>query len=205
MAHHPHRPGHLTPGHGRMTITQLLAAPAFLGALRPGESTPCRTAPRLFDPEAGVLAREEAREMCGTCRLQEECRQWAIATGEPRGLWGGLTPDERRERGARLVRSSSRRCTACGQPGVCRGQQICGSCQAAAAEERRRAWLRVEHARPGGGSVRGYRLELLLGLETCEPCRAAWRARKRDRERLAGTREKTERQCDMRLRVDNTM
>ncbi|WP_432051775.1 WhiB family transcriptional regulator [Streptomyces xiamenensis] len=171
-----------------MTITPL-KAPDFLDALRPGESTPCRTAPRLFDPEAGPHAREEAREMCGACRLQEECQDWAIATGEPRGLWGGLTPMERRERGARLVvQPSRRRCSACGLPGARRGHRTCGPCEAAAVEERRRAWLRVEHARPDGGSVRGYRLELLLGLETCEPCRAAWRARRRsdaDTRRLA--------------------
>lgn len=38
---------------------------------------------------------EEARAICATCPVRDECLDWATTIGEPAGMWGGLTPDER--------------------------------------------------------------------------------------------------------------
>jgi len=34
--------------------------------------------------------------VCSLCPVIAECREWAITTNEPRYVWGGLTPVERR-------------------------------------------------------------------------------------------------------------
>jgi len=39
---------------------------------------------------------EEAKQVCALCPVITECREWAITTHEPRYVWGGLTPTERR-------------------------------------------------------------------------------------------------------------
>lgn len=43
-----------------------------------------------------VIDAEEARRLCGSCLVQAECLDWALATGERFGIWGGLDEDERR-------------------------------------------------------------------------------------------------------------
>jgi WhiB family redox-sensing transcriptional regulator len=50
------------------------------------------------DGERAVSRRvreEKARAICGRCPVIAECLQWAIATNEPWGLWGGMSSDER--------------------------------------------------------------------------------------------------------------
>jgi WhiB family redox-sensing transcriptional regulator len=37
----------------------------------------------------------EAKRICGTCRVRDECRDYALDRPEPEGIWGGLTEDER--------------------------------------------------------------------------------------------------------------
>ncbi|RZT26959.1 MULTISPECIES: WhiB family transcriptional regulator [Kribbella] len=54
----------------------------------------------FFSPESERGVRKRAREMvakslCGTCPVQPECRQHALAVGEPYGVWGGTTESER--------------------------------------------------------------------------------------------------------------
>lgn len=39
---------------------------------------------------------ERARSVCERCPVQVECAEHAIARREPHGMWGGLTPAERR-------------------------------------------------------------------------------------------------------------
>ena len=39
---------------------------------------------------------EEAKQVCSLCPVIAECREWAITTNEPRYVWGGPTPVERR-------------------------------------------------------------------------------------------------------------
>jgi len=53
---------------------------------------------------------EEAKQVCALCPVITECREWAITTHEPRYVWGGLTPTERRaarSQRARQVRAQA--------------------------------------------------------------------------------------------------
>jgi WhiB family transcriptional regulator, redox-sensing transcriptional regulator len=56
--------------------------------------------PELFFPvsEFGLGVRQvaAARAVCARCPVQRECRDWALQAGEPAGIWGGTTPEERR-------------------------------------------------------------------------------------------------------------
>lgn len=50
------------------------------------------------DAERGAkrIAREEnAKSICRTCPVIERCRQHALETREPYGVWGGMTAGER--------------------------------------------------------------------------------------------------------------
>lgn len=37
-----------------------------------------------------------ARQICQACPVQDDCRTWALNLPEPIGIWGGLTPTERK-------------------------------------------------------------------------------------------------------------
>jgi WhiB family redox-sensing transcriptional regulator len=39
----------------------------------------------------------EAKAVCRRCPVREQCLQWALATGQDEGVWGGLTEIERRQ------------------------------------------------------------------------------------------------------------
>jgi WhiB family transcriptional regulator, redox-sensing transcriptional regulator len=58
----------------------------------------CRDAdPDIFFPEKGEWTRAiEAKAICGSCPVREECLQWALETGQLFGTWGGLGERERR-------------------------------------------------------------------------------------------------------------
>ena len=44
-------------------------------------------------------AREDsAKRVCLSCEVRRECLEYALATKEPYGIWGGLTEIERRAR-----------------------------------------------------------------------------------------------------------
>jgi WhiB family redox-sensing transcriptional regulator len=78
----------------------------------------CREAdPELFFPVAanGPGAREIARAkaVCAGCRVRRQCLQYALATHQLHGVWGGTSEDERqlqarREREQRDRRGSRR-------------------------------------------------------------------------------------------------
>ena len=56
----------------------------------------CRQIPvELFFPPAEQEA-DEAKAMCAICEVRQPCLEFAIAAGERFGVWGGLTPQERR-------------------------------------------------------------------------------------------------------------
>jgi WhiB family redox-sensing transcriptional regulator len=38
----------------------------------------------------------QAKRICRECPVQAECREYALAVGEPYGVWGGMTEEERR-------------------------------------------------------------------------------------------------------------
>lgn len=40
---------------------------------------------------------EVAEELCAGCPFYQECRDYAIAAEEENGIWGGTTPEQRRE------------------------------------------------------------------------------------------------------------
>lgn len=44
---------------------------------------------------------EAAKRVCRRCPVLNACREWALDTGEPYGVWGGLTAAERRVARAR--------------------------------------------------------------------------------------------------------
>jgi WhiB family redox-sensing transcriptional regulator len=61
----------------------------------------CRSAdPEIFFPVSSVgpgrddVAR--AKEVCASCRVRRQCLQFAIATRQLHGVWGGTTEEERR-------------------------------------------------------------------------------------------------------------
>ncbi|WP_062996783.1 WhiB family transcriptional regulator [Nocardia mikamii] len=55
-------------------------------------------------------APEPAKRVCARCPVLTRCRDHAITSHEPHGIWGGLTPGERMEyRWARRRNLSNRR------------------------------------------------------------------------------------------------
>ncbi len=56
--------------------------------------------PELFFPVGStgpaVEQAEEAKRVCARCNVREPCLEFAIATNQDAGVWGGLTEDERR-------------------------------------------------------------------------------------------------------------
>lgn len=57
---------------------------------------------------------DEARKICDICPVKRECLNEALETKERFGMWGGLTPIERRriERRDRRLRLKEKRATA---------------------------------------------------------------------------------------------
>ncbi|MEM8922799.1 MAG: WhiB family transcriptional regulator [Actinomycetota bacterium] len=60
----------------------------------------------IFFPPAQLERRSDkrmrerrAKEICGTCPVQMECREYSIQIREQHGIWGGLTEVERRSVG----------------------------------------------------------------------------------------------------------
>jgi WhiB family transcriptional regulator, redox-sensing transcriptional regulator len=61
----------------------------------------CRGAdPELFYPivYAGPALQQvaAAKAICAGCPSRTPCLDWALRAGEPAGVWGGTTPEERR-------------------------------------------------------------------------------------------------------------
>jgi WhiB family redox-sensing transcriptional regulator len=55
----------------------------------------------LDDSESPAERREredEAKAVCARCEVRRECLEYALATKEPYGIWGGLTEIERKAR-----------------------------------------------------------------------------------------------------------
>lgn len=56
--------------------------------------------PELFFPVGttgpAVDQAETAKRICACCEVREPCLEFAIATKQDAGVWGGLTEDERR-------------------------------------------------------------------------------------------------------------
>lgn len=67
--------------------------------------------PEIFFDDADPAARTRAVEICTSCPVREECLQWALDSNQADGIWGGLTPRQRRrllaERAAQTVDAES--------------------------------------------------------------------------------------------------
>ncbi|WP_426566404.1 WhiB family transcriptional regulator [Angustibacter sp. McL0619] len=94
------------------------------------------TDPDAFFPEKGGSTRE-AKKVCVTCDVREQCLEWALARNEQFGIWGGLSERERRrlqkDRNAAGI-NPQRLCTQCGttpverRPGTPDSTQYCEPC-----------------------------------------------------------------------------
>lgn len=49
-------------------------------------------------PAERRIREDEAKRICSTCQVRSECLDYALATKEPYGIWGGLTELERKAR-----------------------------------------------------------------------------------------------------------
>jgi WhiB family redox-sensing transcriptional regulator len=63
-------------------------------------SAACREAdPELFFPVAahgpGAVEIARAKAVCAGCRVRRQCLQYALATRQVHGVWGGTSEDER--------------------------------------------------------------------------------------------------------------
>lgn len=76
-----------------------LIIPHFTGQARCAEADPDR-----WFPEKGGRV-NAAKRVCAACEIRPECLAYALAAGEPYGVWGGLTGRERQ----RLLRRGARR------------------------------------------------------------------------------------------------
>ena len=54
-----------------------------------------QTDPEAFFPEKGGSTRE-AKRICTTCPVRNECLEYALGNDERFGIWGGLSERERR-------------------------------------------------------------------------------------------------------------
>ena len=56
--------------------------------------------PELFFPIGttgpAVEQVEAAKRVCSGCEVREDCLEFALASNQEAGIWGGLTEDERR-------------------------------------------------------------------------------------------------------------
>jgi WhiB family redox-sensing transcriptional regulator len=50
---------------------------------------------------------QRAKAICARCKVRVQCLDWALATGQDSGVWGGMDEEERRE-----IRRARRRETA---------------------------------------------------------------------------------------------
>jgi WhiB family redox-sensing transcriptional regulator len=73
----------------------------------------CRDAnTAVFFPRSDAHT-DEAKAICATCPVREECLEFALETRQPEGVWGGLTPIERhrvirrRQKAARKARTAA--------------------------------------------------------------------------------------------------
>jgi WhiB family transcriptional regulator, redox-sensing transcriptional regulator len=54
-----------------------------------------QTDPGIFFPPHGDPA-TQARQICSSCPVRDDCLAYALDADERHGFWGGLGPDERR-------------------------------------------------------------------------------------------------------------
>jgi len=70
----------------------------------PGRTRHCarKTDPEAFFPEKGGSTRE-AKKVCLSCSVRDDCLEYALGHDERFGIWGGLSERERRRLKKRAV------------------------------------------------------------------------------------------------------
>jgi WhiB family transcriptional regulator, redox-sensing transcriptional regulator len=65
--------------------------------------------PELFFPIGtggpALLQIDDAKAVCRSCNVIDDCLEWSLETGQEAGVWGGLSEDERRSVLRRGVRA----------------------------------------------------------------------------------------------------
>ncbi|MCU1570373.1 MAG: whiB [Naasia sp.] len=61
-----------------------------------GDALCGQTDPEAFFPEKGGSTRE-AKKICTTCEVKNQCLEYALQNDERFGIWGGLSERERRK------------------------------------------------------------------------------------------------------------
>ncbi len=89
----------IRPGGSPRSGPELTLPPAWVSA-----ALCAQTDPEAFFPEKGGNP-EPARRICAQCPVLAECRDYALATGEDHGIWGGLSTNQRRRIRARARRT----------------------------------------------------------------------------------------------------
>ena len=89
-----------------------------------------------------------AKKVCAICPVQAACRDWAIATGERNGVWGGMSQKELRQKRRRFTSRAKTDTTAPQAPATKRKPARCGTNS-------------------------GYRKHLREKTQICGPCRRA--------------------------------
>lgn len=64
--------------------------------------------PDLFFPERGA-SQKEAKAVCRSCVVREDCLEYALENDEKFGIWGGLSERERRRYRRQLARAKAAR------------------------------------------------------------------------------------------------
>jgi WhiB family redox-sensing transcriptional regulator len=62
----------------------------------------------FFFPERSAVITVGARKVCDDCPVRDRCLEYALTEGEWHGIWGGLSPEQRRDL-ARTRRETRRR------------------------------------------------------------------------------------------------
>src|ERR1700734_2556520 len=99
-----------------MVVTQLPAQRAALEEERRDwwRSAACREMdPELFFPVGargpGAGETDRAKAVCAACRVRRQCLQYALATHQLHGVWGGTSEDERQLQARREGEQRGRR------------------------------------------------------------------------------------------------
>lgn len=62
-----------------------------------GRWPPCASDPDAWFPDKVTAGVDDTVGVCGRCPLASACAACAVAAREPEGVWGGTTPQDRRE------------------------------------------------------------------------------------------------------------
>jgi WhiB family transcriptional regulator, redox-sensing transcriptional regulator len=74
----------------------VLASAGYPAGLRWQDRGLCaQTDPEAFFPEKGGSVRD-AKRVCWACEVRAECLEYALEHGEQWGIYGGMSPKERR-------------------------------------------------------------------------------------------------------------